>query len=106
MRASRRNRVSHFGIAAVAVCVVLAGAGFVLAQESDQQLRCMQLQQELASAQGGGASTTPARHGGRSADWRTEARIASVHKRSTHSATGSTLATQNAIVPQHVQRVW
>lgn len=36
------------GIATVAI-------GTALAQDSDQQIRCMQLQQELASAQGGGA---------------------------------------------------
>jgi hypothetical protein len=35
---------------------LLAGAGtFALAQESDQQIRCMQLQQELAAQAGGGA---------------------------------------------------
>jgi hypothetical protein len=54
MRALRKRRVSHFGVAAFAVCATAAGAGFVLAQEGDQQLRCMQLQQELAVAQGGG----------------------------------------------------
>jgi uncharacterized protein DUF2865 len=31
-----------------------AAAGFALAQDSDQQIRCMQLQQELVSAQSGG----------------------------------------------------
>ena len=56
MRAFRKGRAGHFGIAALAVCVTAAGAGFVLAQESDQQLRCMQLRQELASAQGGGGN--------------------------------------------------
>jgi hypothetical protein len=42
----------------LALCgtAVAAGAGLALAQESDQQIRCMQLQQELASAQGGGAN--------------------------------------------------
>jgi pyruvate/2-oxoglutarate dehydrogenase complex dihydrolipoamide acyltransferase (E2) component len=37
----------------------LAGAGFAFAQD-DQQARCMQLQQELASARGGGSSQLPA----------------------------------------------
>lgn len=54
MRAFRKSRFGNFGVAAFAVCATAAGAGFVLAQEGDQQLRCMQLQQELASAQGGG----------------------------------------------------
>jgi hypothetical protein len=54
MQALRKRRVSHFGVAAFAVCATAAGAGFVLAQEGDQQLRCMQLQQELAVASGGG----------------------------------------------------
>jgi len=39
----------------LAACgTVLAGVGFAMAQD-EQQVRCMQLQQELASAQGGGA---------------------------------------------------
>jgi len=37
----------------------LAGAGFAFAQD-DQQARCMQLQQELASARGGGGGQLPA----------------------------------------------
>ena len=56
MGASRKaNRQSC--LAALALCgtAIAAGAGLALAQESDQQIRCMQLQQELASAQGGGA---------------------------------------------------
>jgi hypothetical protein len=44
--------VCGLGIATVAI-------GTALAQDSDQQIRCMQLQQELASAQGGGAGRTP-----------------------------------------------
>ena len=35
-------------------CALAAAAGAALAQDGDQQIRCMQLQQELASAQGGG----------------------------------------------------
>jgi hypothetical protein len=35
---------------------IAAGAGLALAQVGDQQIRCMQLQQELASAQGGGGN--------------------------------------------------
>jgi Protein of unknown function (DUF2865) len=44
-------------LAVLAVCGIgiMGGAGLVLAQgASDQQIRCMQLQQDLASAQGGG----------------------------------------------------
>jgi Protein of unknown function (DUF2865) len=44
-------------LAMLALCgaAVVSGAGLVLAQGmSEQQIRCMQLQQELASAQGGG----------------------------------------------------
>jgi hypothetical protein len=49
-----RNR----GIAIFAVCALaVAGiSGDTLAQDSDQQIRCMQLQQELASAQNGGGN--------------------------------------------------
>jgi Protein of unknown function (DUF2865) len=44
-------------LAALAVCgmSIAGGAGLALAQ-SDQQIRCMQLQQDLASAQGGGGA--------------------------------------------------
>jgi hypothetical protein len=43
-------------LAVVALCGVAAAlmAGDTLAQDADHQIRCMQLQQELASAQGGG----------------------------------------------------
>jgi hypothetical protein len=43
-------------LASLALCgagIAIACAGMALAQDSDQQIRCMQLQQELASAQGG-----------------------------------------------------
>jgi len=37
---------------------IMGGGGLLLAQgASEQQIRCMQLQQELASAQGGGAGS-------------------------------------------------
>lgn len=49
-RASGRLRFAALAVCATAIA---AGAGFALAQE-DQQLRCMQLQQELASARSGG----------------------------------------------------
>jgi hypothetical protein len=49
--ASRRVR-----LVAIALCgaAIAGGAGIALAQ-TDQQIRCMQLQQDLAAAQGGGA---------------------------------------------------
>ena len=43
----------HLALLALCGAVTLAGSSLALAQ-SDQQVRCMQLQQELASAQGGG----------------------------------------------------
>ena len=47
----------RLGVLALFGAAVLGGAGLGLAQGvSDQQMRCMQLQQDLASAQGGGAS--------------------------------------------------
>jgi len=47
----------RLGLLALFGAAVLGGAGLGLAQGvSDQQMRCMQLQQDLASAQGGGAS--------------------------------------------------
>jgi hypothetical protein len=45
-------------LAVLALCglgIATAVIGTALAQDSDQQIRCLQLQQELASAQGGGA---------------------------------------------------
>ena len=58
MRAPRGGSAGRFRAGALAACgaAILAGAGFALAQDSDQQLRCMQLQQELAVAQGGGGN--------------------------------------------------
>jgi Protein of unknown function (DUF2865) len=56
--ASSARRISrHRGLAIAALCgMAVAGvAGDTRAQDSDQQLRCMQLQQELASAQSGGS---------------------------------------------------
>jgi hypothetical protein len=49
--------IRQFRLVALALCgsAIAAGAGLAVAQESDQQIRCMQLQQELAGAQGGGA---------------------------------------------------
>ena len=51
-RVGRRYR----SLAILALCGAAAAsmAGDTLAQDSDHQIRCMQLQQELASAQGGG----------------------------------------------------
>ena len=49
----RRLAALVLGGAAVAACASLA-----LAQSSDQQIRCYQLQQELASAQGGGGANS------------------------------------------------
>jgi hypothetical protein len=48
------SRHKHAGLVALCVGVLTGAAGIALAQESDQQIRCMQLQQELAGAQGGG----------------------------------------------------
>ena len=51
------RRVGRYrGLAMVALCSAAAAAmsGDTLAQDADHQIRCMQLQQELASAQGGG----------------------------------------------------
>ena len=50
-RGGRYRSLAIFALCAAAVACV---GGDTLAQDSDQQLRCMQLQQELASAQGGG----------------------------------------------------
>jgi hypothetical protein len=47
----------HRGLAIFALCAasaVACMAGAALAQDADHQIRCMQLQQELAGAQGGG----------------------------------------------------
>jgi hypothetical protein len=54
---SARRTSRHRGLAIVALCgAAVAGmASDTRAQDSDQQLRCMQLQQELASAQSGGS---------------------------------------------------
>ena len=51
------RRVGRYrGLAMVALCSAAAAvmSGDTLAQDADHQIRCMQLQQELASAQGGG----------------------------------------------------
>lgn len=47
----------HRSVAIFALCGIAAAgvAGVTLAQDNDQQIRCMQLQQELASAQSGGS---------------------------------------------------
>jgi hypothetical protein len=54
--ASSLRPLSRKGLVVLALCGAgLAGSSLVLAQGvSDQQIRCMQLQQELAAAQGGG----------------------------------------------------
>jgi hypothetical protein len=51
----------HCGLAVFALCGVAVAfvAGDTLAQDSDHQIRCMQLQQELSSAQGGGREELP-----------------------------------------------
>ena len=50
-RGGRHRSLAIFALCGVAVAFV---AGDSLAQDSDHQIRCMQLQQELAGAQGGG----------------------------------------------------
>ena len=50
-RVGRYRSLAIFALCGVAVSFV---AGDTLAQDSDHQIRCMQLQQELAGAQGGG----------------------------------------------------
>lgn len=48
---------ARVGAAALSGAVILGGAGLVLAQGmSEQQVRCLQLQQELVAAQGGGGA--------------------------------------------------
>jgi hypothetical protein len=57
--ASCVRSIGGLRLAVLAVCGIgiVGGAGLVLAQgASDQQIRCMQLQQDLASAQGGGGA--------------------------------------------------
>jgi uncharacterized protein DUF2865 len=57
--ASCVRSIGGLRVAVLAVCGIgiMGGAGLVLAQgASDQQIRCMQLQQDLASAQGGGGA--------------------------------------------------
>ncbi len=46
-----------FGALALGCAALVAGDGTSLAQVSEQQVRCMQLQQELAAAQGGGGAS-------------------------------------------------
>jgi hypothetical protein len=54
---ARKLRTScRLGLLALCGVGVAGAAGIALAQDSDQQIRCMQLQQELASASGGGAA--------------------------------------------------
>jgi len=48
----------HFGVLALGCAGLVASAGASLAQVSEQQVRCMQLQQELAVAQGGGGANS------------------------------------------------
>jgi Protein of unknown function (DUF2865) len=46
------------GVLAIGYAGLVAAPGASLAQVSDQQVRCMQLQQELAAAQGGGGANS------------------------------------------------
>jgi Protein of unknown function (DUF2865) len=57
LTASPVRSIGRPRLAALAVCgmAIAGGAGLALAQ-SDQQIRCMQLQQDLAAAQGGGGA--------------------------------------------------
>ena len=50
----RVGRYRSLAILALCCAAVAGMAGDTLAQDSDHQIRCMQLQQELAGAQGGG----------------------------------------------------
>lgn len=50
----RLGRHRNLAILALCAAAVAGMAGDTLAQDSDHQIRCMQLQQELASASGGG----------------------------------------------------
>jgi hypothetical protein len=50
----RLGRTRSLAILALCATAVAGMAGDTLAQDSDHQIRCMQLQQELASASGGG----------------------------------------------------
>jgi hypothetical protein len=50
----RVGRIRSLAILALCGAAVAGMAGAALAQDSDHQIRCMQLQQELASASGGG----------------------------------------------------
>ena len=49
---------SSVAIFALCAATVAGMAGDTRAQDSDQQIRCMQLQQELASAQSGGGASS------------------------------------------------
>jgi hypothetical protein len=48
------SRLGLLALCGAGIASIAGVAGMALAQDSDQQIRCMQLQQELAGAQGGG----------------------------------------------------
>ncbi|MGB3038666.1 MAG: hypothetical protein WBB72_15000, partial [Methyloceanibacter sp.] len=52
--ARRVGRYRNLAVLALCCAAITFVAGDTLAQDSDHQIRCMQLQQELAGAQGGG----------------------------------------------------